>query len=1050
MAELDSIIRHAITPPDFEDNKVHREHLVDTIHANIPRKLIVIAAPAGYGKTTLLADFNKYTELPVCWIRLTEADRDVIRLSTVLAFSLKRRFRRLHDDINMDRLSGSSPEALARAFIEIIDAKVRETFVIALDDVHLINRSKPAMAFLDAFLEDQPEQVTVIAAGREVLEVSLAKLMAESDLTGLGPHDLAFTNPEIISLTETRSGITLTEKDAERLRENTRGWVTGVLLSAELAGDNIGAIMPDTRPMVYEYLASVVLNRQPDDLRRFMLDTSVFPVMTVEGCNYLLKHEESQHLLSRVIRRGTFITATQEGPRTYEYHPQFRQFLLETLAGSDQKRYRALLVRAADYLAEHDSAEYAVGLYCKADAIKKAASLADRRAQEMFQIGRWLTLESWARILDESLAPAPKVFLYLASYYSDQWNLDAADQELANAERHLDAKSSKSIHAFAKIIKGHIERKRGNIEKALESVEISERLLGDRGNRHIRAECFRLRAISYHELGKLELAEEYAIKAVNLLRRIQDLHPLATAFIDLSNIQSTLGNVREAHATALKAHEIISEVGAPMWLAVSTNNLAYDAHQQGEYEDALELYTEALKNARRAASPVREANILFGQADLFSDLDLALQAAELYGQGLSLAIQIDNIDLIRYGCIRTSMLHRRRGGSGLAHEWMKRAMALDVGDTYPPMLRIQLAYLEATVKPKQAMERFRQFLKEGVNLDAEAVTYTRYYLARAALYAYELETAQEALQRALEGAGEKGTEQVIAGELIFDPDFREFARRRLGGHPVLSSVMHRIDAMRAISQQYQEMTEDVGPGERIGFYALGKSEIYHQERLLTDLKPLAKGVLFFLVDRQRVDRDVLLETFWLHHPPGRKVANLHTAIYSLRRELGKEAILHDGSLYSLNPDLSMEYDVARFERAASVAEGLPPGDPRRMFALTEAINSYGGRFLPDIDSDWVIERRRALEMKYLDLLAAHAEEALVRDQPLRAVNTLRQALQLDPYRDDTNIFFLEALGRLGRRSEIITHYQRYIRLLADELGLDPPKNVRDLYARLIN
>jgi DNA-binding SARP family transcriptional activator len=262
--------------------------------------------------------------------------------------------------------------------------------------------------------------------------------------------------------------------------------------------------------------------------------------------------------------------------------------------------------------------------------------------------------------------------------------------------------------------------------------------------------------------------------------------------------------------------------------------------------------------------------------------------------------------------------------------------------------------------------------------------------------------------------------------------------------------MHRIDAMRAISQQYQEMTEDVGPGERIGFYALGKSEIYHQERLLTDLKPLAKGVLFFLVDRQRVDRDVLLETFWLHHPPGRKVANLHTAIYSLRRELGKEAILHDGSLYSLNPDLSMEYDVARFERAASVAEGLPPGDPRRMFALTEAINSYGGRFLPDIDSDWVIERRRALEMKYLDLLAAHAEEALVRDQPLRAVNTLRQALQLDPYRDDTNIFFLEALGRLGRRSEIITHYQRYIRLLADELGLDPPKNVRDLYARLIN
>jgi LuxR family maltose regulon positive regulatory protein len=1050
MTELDSIIRHAITPPDFEDNKVHRERLVDTIHANIPRKLIVIAAPAGYGKTTLLADFSKYTELPVCWIRLTEADRDVIRLSTVLAYSLRRRFRRLHDDIDIERLSGSSPEALARAFIDVIDAKVSETFVITLDDVHLINRSKPAMAFLDAFLENQPEQVTMIAAGREVIEVSLAKLMAESDLTGLGPHDLTFTNPEIISLTEARSGIKLTDEDAERLRENTRGWVTGVLLSTELAGKNIGAIMPDTRPMVYEYLASVILNRQPDDLRRFMLDTSVFPVMTVEGCNYLLKHEDSQQLLSRVVRRGTFITATQEEPRTYEYHPQFRQFLLETLAGSDNKRFRALHVRAADYLAEHDSAEYAVGLYCKAGATRKAASLADRRAQEMYRTGRWVTLKSWSQVLHDANAEAPRVYLYLAAYYTDQGNIALAEDALSQAEGIMKPSTSKKVRAYASIVKGHVFLRRDKISDAFTEAVNAERLLGRQGSRLLKAACLRLKSLLYSAQGELDVAEEHAIEAVNLLDRTDEKHNLASALVDLSNIQSTLGKFHEAHSCALRSHEIMQEIGGPLWLAFSTNNLAYDAHQQGQYEDALELYTEALKNARRAASPAREATILFGQADLFSDLDLALQAAELYGEGLNLAIQIDNIDLIRYGCIRTSMLHRRRGGSGLAHEWMKRAMALDEGDTYPPMLRIQLACLEAAVKPKQAMESLQQLIKEVANLDAEAVTYIRYYLARAALHAYELEAAQDELHEALEWAGGKGAEQVIAGELAFDPDFREFARRRIGGHPVLSSVVHRIDAMRAISEHYQEISEDAGQGERIGFYALGKSEIYHQERLLTDLKPLAKVVLFFLVDRQRVDRDVLLETFWLHHPPGRKVANLHTAIYSLRRELGKEAILHEGMLYSLNPDLSMEYDVARFERAASVAEGLPPGDPRRMFALTEAINSYGGRFLPDIGSDWVIERRRALEMKYLDLLAAHAEEALVRDQPLRAVNTLRQALQIDPYRDDTNIYFLEALGRLGRRSEIITHYQRYIRLLADELGLDPPEAVRDLYARLIN
>ena len=116
---------------------------------------------------------------------------------------------------------------------------------------------------------------------------------------------------------------------------------------------------------------------------------------------------------------------------------------------------------------------------------------------------------------------------------------------------------------------------------------------------------------------------------------------------------------------------------------------------------------------------------------------------------------------------------------------------------------------------------------------------------------------------------------------------------------------------------------------------------------------------------------------------------------------------------------------------------------------TEAINSYTGSFLAEFDSEWVIERRRDLELQYLDLLAQHAEEALVRDQPLRAVNTLRQALQIDPYRDDTNFQFLEALGRLGRRGELIAHYQKYVNLLSTDLGLDPPQPVRELYLRLI-
>ncbi len=430
-------------------------------------------------------------------------------------------------------------------------------------------------------------------------------------------------------------------------------------------------------------------------------------------------------------------------------------------------------------------------------------------------------------------------------------------------------------------------------------------------------------------------------------------------------------------------------------------------------------------------------------------MDLALQAAELYGQGLMLATQLDDVEQIRYGCVQTSVLHRRRGSLSLAHEWVRRAVSVDDAANPSALVQIQLGALEIDTRPEVARDHMQRILEEDVSLDAATKTLASYTYSRAIFTTGDLDSAVQAFESTLDWAGANGTEQYLAGELAVSDDVREFVKGGLAKHPVLSIILRRIETMRAVAQQYQQFPEDLPTLDKLGFLALGKAEVQGLKQPSLDLKPLPREVLFFLVDRGTVGRDIFLESFWPHYPPGRQIANLHTAVYSLRRLLGREAILHEGSVYSLNPELSIEYDVDQFERMASIVDGLPPGDPRRMFALTEAISSYGGPFLPEISSEWVVERRRELELYYLDLLTLHANEALVRDQPTRALRTLRQALDIDPYRDDTNLHFLEALGRLGRRSEAIDHYQRYIRLLADELSLDPPEEIRDLYTRLI-
>ncbi len=1050
MTRLDAVIRHAITPPSFDQSKLHRERLVDEIHANIPKKLIVIATPPGYGKTTLLADFTEHTDLPVCWVRLSPADQDVIRLAEVLNASLEKKFRRLCGAIDLEYLIGSEPQTLGRVFSNAIDEHVAETFAIVLDDVHLINPSESALQFIDGFIDSLPEQVTLIASGREVLEVGLARLMADGNLGGLGPPDLALNAEEIIKLAQLQSGLELTEDHADRLLDETKGWVTGLLLSGELSGGDLPSLVFDSRPMVYEYLASVVLNRQPEDLRRFLMDSAVLPVMTVEACHEVLGRTDSQKFLNRLVREGLFVSATSELPRTYEYHPQFREFLLESLASAEPTRLRSLRRKAAAWYAHEDTPEQAVELYLEANEPKKAAKIAEKYACVLYTLGRWQTLRTWSDQLGQSRVPIPWVEISLAQALIKQGETEAAEEACKRGIHNLSAKSPKSLRIRAEITRGLIARRRGEQRILQSAIEAAESHISNRSPRVDKAALLRLKAREaadiYHDYAR---AEALVREAGEMLRSGEDLSGQIEALQQLAQYQVQQGRIRESHASDIRVHTLLENMGAPYPLGTSFNNLGFHAHLDGRFQEALELLTEGLKYTRQAGSAYLEAIILFSLADVYSDLDLALQAAELYGQGLTLATRIDHVGLIRYGCVRTSQLHRRRGSFALAHEWIRRARELGQDQDSSALVDIHLSALEVAARPKYVEEQLLQNLA-GDRLAATDRTFANYLLAQAYFLQGELEACLNQLETALIEASSTATEQILAGELAFDRDFREFVRSRLSGNSVIAVIARRIETMRAIAQQYKTSgIEDEIP-DTLLFRALGGAEIRSETGDANSLKPLAREVLFYLVDQGPVERDILLEHFWPHHPPGRQVANLHTAIYSLRRVLGKEAIQHDGSRYSLAEDLSWEYDVNRFERTARVAEGLPPGDPRRLFALTEAISSYGGSYLPEFDSGWVHERRRQLELRYLDLLAQHAQEALIRNQPARALTTLRDALELDPLRDDTNRHYLEVLGRLGRRSEIVEHYQRYIRLLSSELGLDPPEEIRSLYARLIS
>jgi len=438
----DGVLATKLHPPRVQPGFVARPRLLDRLDEALAGQLVLVCAPAGFGKTALLGDWARAGRRPVAWLSLDQGDNDPARFWRHLVAALDR----IHPGIaeQLAPLLGPpappSFEGLVTALInQLATQHGDDEALLVLDDYHLL-QAHQVHAALEFLLEHPPQGLLVVVASRADPPLALARLRARGQLVELRAGDLRFTAEEAAALLREAVGpdLPLPQESVAALAARTEGWVAGLQLAGlSLQGhkDVAGfvASFSGSHRYVLDFLAEEVLDRQPAEVRDFLLETSVLERLSGELGDAVTGRSDSQAMLERVERANLFLVPLDEVRGWWRYHHLFADLLRVRLHQQRPERMVELHRAAATWSEEHGLADDAIHHALAAEDGAWAARLVERHADAMLLSGERATVQLWLLALpDELVRSRPRLCL------AQTWMaLDSSD--VAGAERSLHA-----------------------------------------------------------------------------------------------------------------------------------------------------------------------------------------------------------------------------------------------------------------------------------------------------------------------------------------------------------------------------------------------------------------------------------------------------------------------------------------------------------------------------------------------------------------------------------------------------------------------------------
>lgn len=755
MAAPDPILATKLHMPPPRPNLVSRPRLLEKLNKGLTRQLTLISAPAGFGKTTLLGEWRRTppgSEWPLAWISLDEGDNDPARFWTYVIVALETLQPGIGENaLPLLRAGHPHPSNIESILMLLINdlITIPDNFVLVLDDYHVIE-TEPIHRALTFLLDHLPSHagsdggyqgMHLVILSRADPPLPLARLRARRQLTELRDADLRFTLDEATELLNRVMGLKLSAGEIEALETRTEGWVTGLQLAAiSLQGHtDVSGFIKDftgSHHYVLDYLTEEVLQRQPESLQTFLLQTAILDRLTGPLCDAVTGRDDGQTILKELERTNLFLIPLDEQRRWYRYHRLFGELLRHRLQLLQTDQLPELHRRAAVWYDNQGFIREAINHALAAQDVDYATGLIEHSARTMFLRGEMSDLLRWLETIpQEQVFARPQLCLVSAWLQFFTGNLDAAEQRLQDVKRLLKVDESDQTQ----------------ISEAGRSLEIQVVL-----NQVIALD------------GQIALIRGDIPRAIELSRQALDHLPegeLALRGLTAVN----LGTAYWLNGDVEAADQILAEVrttgqaGDGVATLVNTSNLAELRRIQGHLSQAALLYRRTLQLATKRGGPPLSLFVglaYVGLGNLLYEWNNLDAAARHLWQGIELGQEGAGGRVLVTGYVGLARVFQAQGEFDQALEMMQQAeqlvQGLDLGLVVNWVGAVQ-ARLWLAQSNLEAAAQWAQGYGLSVSDELDVPHEFEYIiLARVLVARHELDVVLELLARLLpkaEGAG---------------------------------------------------------------------------------------------------------------------------------------------------------------------------------------------------------------------------------------------------------------------------------------------------------